>query len=166
MIRRLSIQPKPLPVLLLVSLTLVAAGSYMSYLTGTEAATEAVHRQLASVLKAKAGLLRVMLGNYRDQITSFAASPTASFAAAPDELGRTPLEFARGELLLWEGDQQDGLCLLAEGEAVTMARGPDGPEKASHAALRAIADTRVLRFDQGETIDWRQRAVQAIRRRA
>lgn len=81
--------------------------------------------------------------------------------------GMDILEFARGELLLKEGDEQDGLCLLIEGRAVLIAHAADGAEKeigvlgpgdfygehsvlagqASQSALRALSDARVLRFD-------------------
>jgi CRP-like cAMP-binding protein len=112
------------------------------------------------------------------------------------------LEFAAGELLLREGDEQDGMGLLLEGEAVWFARDGQGEERelgrivpgdfygehsllagqASQAGLRAAADVRVALFGLeaarkladgspglarriGETIEQRQRAVQALRRR-
>lgn len=96
MLRKLSIQSKLLLVLLLVSLTAVAAVTWISYQTGREAATEAARRQLTSVRATKANLVRVMLANLRDQITSFSTSRTAldslkTFTAALDELGSKPL---------------------------------------------------------------------------
>jgi class 3 adenylate cyclase len=75
--RRLSLQSKLILVLLLVGLSAIAVVTWTSYRTAEEAATEATRRQLVGLRVTKANLIRVMLANYRDQITSFATSRTA-----------------------------------------------------------------------------------------
>lgn len=91
LLRRLSIQSKLILVLLLVSLGAVVTVTYASYRTARSAAAEAAQRQLIGLRVTKAGIIQLMLANYRDQITSFATSRTAleslrTFTAAAAEL--------------------------------------------------------------------------------
>lgn len=102
LLRRLSIQSKLIVVLLLVSLSAVVAVTWLSYRTARSAATEAVNRQLTTVRVTKANLIQVMLGNYRDQITSFATSRTAleslkAFSTSLEELGAQPATAAENQ---------------------------------------------------------------------
>jgi CRP-like cAMP-binding protein len=72
------------------------------------------------------------------------------------------LEFARGEMLLVEGDTQQGLRLIVQGEAILRVAGTEIERlrpgdfygehsvlagQPSQAALLATVDTRVIEFD-------------------
>lgn len=98
-LRRLSIQSKLILILVFVSMVAVMAVSYASYQTARAAAEDAAQRQLMGVRTTKTHLLQMLLGNYRDQLTSFATSRTAlesltAFTQAIHQLDAKPPDAA------------------------------------------------------------------------
>jgi class 3 adenylate cyclase len=98
-LQHFSLQSKLIAALLFVSLLAIGAITYSSYRIARQAAIDAANRQLTALRITKAGLIQVMLSNYRDQVISYALSRTAmesikAFAGGLEELDTQPLTSA------------------------------------------------------------------------
>jgi small-conductance mechanosensitive channel len=110
--------------------------------------------------------LKDIEGRQPDPARLLAAHPRFQLSPRELEAVRT-LHFGAGEMLLTEGDEQDGLCLIVAGQALLTARGGGGEShevarlgpgdfygehsilagQASPLALQAVNDVTVLLFD-------------------